>query len=56
MQSDGSHLVRVTNHPEQDDYPIWYPTGKSLLMISERSGSFVFFPDGSSLIGKALDL
>ena len=43
MHSDGSNLVRITNHPEQDDYAIWDPTGKSLLMINERSGSFDFY-------------
>ncbi len=43
MRSDGSDLVRITNHPEQDDYPIWTANGKQLVLLSERNGSFDFY-------------
>ena len=30
--------VRLTDHPERDDYPVWHPSGKHLLTVSERDG------------------
>ena len=38
MNLDGSHLQRVTSHPDRDDYPAWHPDGKHLAVISERAG------------------
>ena len=40
MNSDGSNLRRLTNHPERDDFAQWHPDGKHLLTISERDGAF----------------
>ena len=39
INTDGSGLRRVTNHPERDDYPSWHPDGKKLVVVSERDGS-----------------
>ena len=38
MKLDGSGLVRLTDNVEQDDFPVWDPDGKSLIVVSERDG------------------
>ena len=38
MKLDGSGLLRLTNNPEQDDFPVWDPDGNSLIVVSEREG------------------
>jgi Tol biopolymer transport system component len=38
MDSDGGNVQQVTSHPERDDYSVWHPDGKQLLMVSERNG------------------
>ncbi|MFO0902986.1 MAG: hypothetical protein U0939_08310 [Pirellulales bacterium] len=30
--------VRLTTHPERDDYPVWHPDGRHLATVSERDG------------------
>jgi Tol biopolymer transport system component len=39
MNSDGSDIRRVTRHEERDDYPVWHPDGRQLVVVSERNGS-----------------
>lgn len=36
MNADGSHPVRVTDHPANDNDPAWMPDGQSLIFNSER--------------------
>ncbi len=38
MQADGSHLLRLTNNPERDDYATWHPGGRQIVAVCERSG------------------
>lgn len=33
-----SGLIRLTNHPDRDDYPLWHSDGKHILTVSERDG------------------
>ncbi|HEV3021246.1 MAG TPA: hypothetical protein VGX76_02220 [Pirellulales bacterium] len=33
-------VVRLTDHPEQDDYAAWHPDGKRLVAVGERGGKF----------------
>jgi len=35
-----SALIRVTDHPERDDYPAWHPDGERLVIVSERDGEY----------------
>jgi Tol biopolymer transport system component len=36
MDADGSHQMRLTNHPAPDRNPIWSPDGKSIAFVSLR--------------------
>ena len=36
MDSDGSHLRRLTQNPAHDYHPRWSPDGKKLLFVSDR--------------------
>lgn len=36
MNADGSHAVRITDHPANDNDPAWMPDGQSLIFNSER--------------------
>jgi Tol biopolymer transport system component len=40
MNLDGSHVQRITNSEERDDYPAWHSAGKQLVTVSERDGEF----------------
>ncbi len=40
MRADGSRPLRLTDHPERDDYPCWHPDGRRLVIVSEREGEF----------------
>ncbi len=40
MQSDGSHVVNLTDHPEVDIDSHWAPNGKQLCFSSNRDGDF----------------
>jgi TolB protein len=40
MNADGSSPVRLTEHPEQDDFPAWSRDGRRLAFVSERDGKF----------------
>jgi Tol biopolymer transport system component len=37
--ADGSHKVRVTEHPGRDENPVWSPDGKYLVFLSDRNRS-----------------
>ena len=36
MNPDGSEQVNITNHPADDLYPRWSPTGEQILFVSDR--------------------
>ena len=38
MNPDGSQQVNITNHPAEDVYPVWSPTGEHILFVSDRDG------------------
>ena len=38
IDADGTNLRRITNHPDRDDFPVWHPDGRQLLIVSERAG------------------
>ena len=38
MNPDGTEQVNITNHPAEDIYPIWSPTGDQILFVSDRDG------------------
>ena len=40
MNLDGSHVQRITNSEERDDYPAWHSNGRQLVTVSERNGEF----------------
>jgi len=39
VSTEGTHLRRLTSHPESDSNPRWAPDGGSLFFLSSRSGS-----------------
>lgn len=52
MQSDGSGLANLTNHPAIDSYPVWSPDGAHIAFLSDRRGEggmdiYVMNADGS---------
>ena len=38
MNSDGTNLKQLTNHPSRDAWPKWSPDGKQIIFCSERKG------------------
>jgi len=38
---DGTHLIRVTNHPRDDQYPDWSPDDTKLAFSSTRDGDHI---------------
>ena len=62
VNSDGSNLVNITDHPEWDDLPVWSPDGKKIVFRSFRDNQdlevarsvgraelYTINPDGSDL-------
>ena len=40
VEADGTGLRRVTNHPERDDFAVWHPDGRRLVMVAQRGGKY----------------
>jgi TolB protein len=52
MNSDGSNMRRLTNHPGGDATPTWSPTGTQIAFTSDRSGQpqiYIMNVDGTDL-------
>jgi TolB protein len=53
MNADGSGLTRLTDHPEDDQFPTWSPDGQQIAFGSLRDGGgwhiYVMNTDGSGL-------
>ena len=50
MNADGSNLVQLTDSPDRDYWPDWFPNGKQIAFTSSRSGVphiYVMNADGS---------
>ena len=43
MDADGGNPQRLTNHPDRDFLPSWYPDGKRIAFASNRVRSFDIF-------------
>jgi dipeptidyl aminopeptidase/acylaminoacyl peptidase len=39
MKADGTDLVRVTNQPGRDEFPVWSPDGEKIAFASSRDGN-----------------
>ncbi len=51
MNSDGSGLARLTDHPAGDTHPAWSPDRQQIAFVSDRSGAnqlYLMAPDGSN--------
>jgi TolB protein len=50
MDSNGSNLRRITNHPSIDATPTWSPAGNQIAFTSDRSGSVqIYIVDADAL-------
>jgi|GEM_PF-3437522 len=50
VRADGSDLLRLTNSPSEDNYPLWSPDGSKMSFLSDRSGNWelwIMNADGS---------
>src|SRR5687767_808164 len=51
--TDGSNITRLTNHPGNDDQPVWSPDGTRIAFTSNRDGSseiYIMNADGSNVV------
>ena len=56
MNSDGSNVIRLTDHPASDIEPCWSPDGRSIVFSSNRDGDFeVYVLDVEVALSGALD-
>ena len=46
MRLDGSGLMRLTNNPAEDSYPVFSPDGSKIVFESNRDGNFEIFVMG----------
>ena len=52
MNADGSGIIQLTDHPKQDQSPVWLPGGREIAFQSDRDGNeaiYVINVDGSNL-------
>ena len=52
MNADGSDIIQLTDHPKQDQRPVWLPGGREIAFQSDRDGNdaiYVINVDGSNL-------
>ena len=52
MNPDGSGQVNITNHPADDLFPVWSPTGEHILFVSDRMwvrDLFIMDADGANV-------
>ena len=53
VRADGSNVTRLTNHPANDDAPVWSPDRKRIAFASDRDGSpeiYVMNADGTNVV------
>ena len=53
VNADGSNLTRLTDHPANDDAPVWSPDRKRIAFASDRDGSleiYVMNADGTNVV------
>ena len=51
MDADGGNQQRLTENPNQDEYPSWSPDGKRIVFASKRDGNYEIYvmdADGSN--------